>query len=297
MAKSSTNFTSGFDEIVRSREPLAPHTWMGIGGPAEYFAEPRSIDELQSLVRRAAAEGLQIRLLGGGSNLLARDEGVPGVVVRLSAPAFADIQADKQIVTAGGGARLGHVISSAVRSGLGGLETMVGIPGTIGGALHGNAGSSGGDIGQWTCAADVMTRTGDIISRQREDLVFAYRHSSLDELVILNAQFQLETDDPQELTKRMQKEWIVKKAAQPLVHQSAGCIFKNPRGISAGMLIDQAGLKGTRIGGAEVSDRHANFIVVDRDATSHDVLQLIDVMRSRVAEQLGVELELEVEIW
>jgi UDP-N-acetylmuramate dehydrogenase len=297
LAKPSTNFTSGFDEIVRSREPLAPHTWMGIGGPAEYFAEPRSVDELQNLVRRTAAEGLQIRLLGGGSNLLVRDEGVPGVVVRLSAPTFADIQTAKQIVTAGGGARLGHVISSAVRAGLGGLETMVGIPGTIGGALHGNAGSSGGDIGQWTCASDVMTRTGDIISRQREDLVFAYRHSSLDELVILNAQFQLETDDPQELTKRMQKQWIVKKAGQPLAHQSAGCIFKNPRGISAGMLIDQAGLKGTRIGGAEVSDRHANFIVVDRDATSHDVLQLIDVMRSRVAEQLGVELELEIEIW
>jgi UDP-N-acetylmuramate dehydrogenase len=297
LAKSSTSFISGFDEIVRLREPLAPHTWMGIGGPAEYFAEPRSVDELQSLVRRAAEEGLAIRLLGGGSNVLVRDEGVPGVVVRLSAPAFNQIQVDKQTVTAGGGARLGHVISTAVRAGLGGLETLVGIPGTIGGALHGNSGSSGGDIGQWTCQAEVITRGGEIISRQREDLVFAYRHSSLDELVILQAQFQLESDDPQELTKRMQKQWIVKKAAKPLAHQSAGCIFKNPRGISAGMLIDQAGLKGTRVGGAEVSDRHANFIVVDRDATSNDVLQLIDVMRSRVAELLGVELELEIEIW
>ena len=291
------SFTSGFDEIVRLHEPLAPHTWMGIGGPVEFFAEPRSVDELQALVKRAAAEGLPIRMLGGGSNVLVRDEGVPGVVVRLSSPAFADIQVNKQTVTAGGGARLGNVISSAVRAGLGGLETMVGIPGTIGGALHGNAGSSGGDIGQWTCQAEVMTRSGEIVSRQREDLVFAYRQSSLDELVILSAQFQLESDDPQELTKRMQKQWIVKKAGQPLAHQSAGCIFKNPRGISAGMLIDQAGLKGTRIGGAEVSDRHANFIVVDRDASSNDVLQLIDAMRSRVAEQLGVELELEIDIW
>jgi UDP-N-acetylmuramate dehydrogenase len=297
LGKSSTSLTSGLDEIVRLREPLAPYTWMGIGGPAEYFAEPRTVDELQTLVRRAAAEGLPIRLLGGGSNVLVRDEGVPGIVVRLSAPVFNEIQVEKQIVTAGGGARLGHVISTAVRNGLGGLESMVGIPGTIGGALHGNAGSSGGDIGQWTCVAEVMARTGEIISRQREDLVFAYRHSSLDELVILSAQFQLETDDPQELTKRLQKQWIVKKAAQPLAHQSAGCIFKNPRGISAGMLIDQAGLKGTRIGGAEVSDRHANFVVVDRDASSHDVLQLIDTMRSRVAEQLGVELELEIEVW
>jgi UDP-N-acetylmuramate dehydrogenase len=297
LAKSSTSIASGFDEIVRLREPLAPHTWLGIGGPAQYFAEPRSIDELQTLVRRAAAEGLPIRVLGGGSNLLVRDDGVPGLVLRLSAPAFHHIEAAKQIVTAGGGARLGHVVSTAVRSGLAGLETLVGIPGTIGGALHGNAGSHGGDIGQWTCQADVMTREGEIIQRSRDELVFAYRHSSLDELVILQAQFQLETEDPQELTKRMQKQWIVKKAGQPLAHQSAGCIFKNPRGISAGMLIDQAGLKGTRIGGAEVSDRHANFIVVDREASSHDVLQLIDLMRSRVAEQLGVELELEIEIW
>jgi UDP-N-acetylmuramate dehydrogenase len=288
---------SEFDEIVRSHEPLAPHTWLGIGGPAEFFAEPRSVDELQALVRRAATEGLPIRLLGGGSNLLVRDEGVKGVVVRLSGQAFSQIQTVKQSITAGAGARLGHVISTAVRAGLGGLETLVGIPGTVGGALHGNSGSHGGDIGQWTCQAEVMARSGEIIQREREDLVFAYRHSSLDELVILQARFQLEEEDSQELTKRMQKQWIIKKSGQPLAHQSAGCIFKNPRGISAGMLIDQSGLKGTRIGGAEVSDRHANFIVVDRDASSNDVLQLIDLMRSRVAEQLGVELELEIEIW
>jgi UDP-N-acetylmuramate dehydrogenase len=270
---------------------------MGIGGPADYFAEPRSVDELQAVVQRAAAEGLSVRVLGGGSNLLVRDEGVPGLVIRLSAAAFHQIDVEKQTLTAGGGARLGHVISTAVRSSLAGLESLVGIPGTIGGALHGNAGSHGGDIGQWTCQADVMTRAGEIIERPRDELVFAYRHSSLDDLVILQAKFQLEQEDQQELTKRMQKQWIVKKAAQPLAHQSAGCIFKNPRGISAGMLIDQAGLKGTRVGGAEVSDRHANFIVVDRDTSSHDVLQLIDLMRSRVAEQLGVELELEIEIW
>lgn len=282
---------------MRLHEPLAPHTWMGIGGPADYFAEPRTVEELQAVVQRAANEGLQVRLLGGGSNLLVRDEGVQGVVIRLSAPAFNQIQVGKNSITAGGGARLAHVISSAVRAGLGGLETLVGIPGTIGGALHGNAGSHGGDVGQWTSQANVMTRTGEIITRDRGDLVFAYRHSSLDELVIIDAQFQLESEDSQELTKRMQKQWIVKKASQPLAHQSAGCIFKNPRGLSAGLLIDQAGLKGTRIGGAEVSDRHANFIVVDRDTSSQDVLQLVDLVRSGVAEQLGVELELEIEIW
>ena len=134
-------------------------------------------------------------------------------------------------------------------------------------------------------------------TRSREELVFAYRESSLDELVILGAEFELERDDPEELTKRMQKQWIIKKASQPLGHQSAGCIFKNPRGMSAGMLIEQAGLKGTRVGGAEVSERHANFIVADQGATSQDVLELIDLVRERVTERLGIELETEIEIW
>ena len=127
--------------------------------------------------------------------------------------------------------------------------------------------------------------------------MFAYRQSSLDELVILDAQLRLESDDPEDLTKRMQKQWIIKKSSQPLSHQSAGCIFKNPRGMSAGMLIDQAGLKGTRVGQAEVSDRHGNFIIANPQATSDDVLKLIDLVRERVAERLGIELEREIEIW
>ncbi len=287
----------GFEHCVRQAEPLAPHTWFHLGGAAEYFAEPTSVDELQSLVRRASQEGLNVRLLGGGSNILVRDEGVAGMVISLAAPAFSEIAVSKQIVTAGGGAKLGHAISTAVREGLAGLETLVGIPGTVGGALHGNAGSRGGDIGQWTCQATVMTRSGDVVERSREELVFAYRESSLDELAILSAQFELESDDPEELTKRMQKLWIVKKANQPLGHQSAGCIFKNPRGMSAGMLIEQAGLKGTRQGQAEVSDRHANFIVADPGATAADVLKLIERIRERVLDRLGIELETEIEVW
>ncbi len=287
----------GFEQFVKRAEPLAPHTWFHLGGSAEFFAEPNTVDELQAVVRRCREEGTTIRLLGGGSNILVRDEGVSGMVVRLSAPVFCEISVGKQTVSAGGGAKLGHAISTSVREGLAGLEALVGIPGTIGGALHGNAGSRGGDIGQWTCQATVMTRAGEIVERSREELVFAYRESSLDELVILSAQFQLEQDDPEELTKRMQKQWIVKKASQPLGHQSAGCIFKNPRGMSAGMLIEQAGLKNTRYGQAEVSDRHANFIIADPGATSHDVLELIELVRSHVLERLGIELETEIEIW
>jgi UDP-N-acetylmuramate dehydrogenase len=286
-----------FGHFAKQAEPLAPHTWFHLGGPAEYFAEPETVEDLRTLVRRAAEANAPVRLLGGGSNILVRDAGVSGLVIRLSAPIFNEITISKRVVTAGGGAKLGHAISTSVREGLAGLETLVGIPGTIGGALHGNAGSRGGDLGQWTAQATVMTRSGEILTRNREELVFAYRESSLDELVILGAKFELDEEDPEELTKRMQKQWIVKKASQPLGHQSAGCIFKNPRGMSAGMLIEQAGLKNTRVGGAEVSQRHANFIVADEGATSADVLKLIDLVRERVNERLGIELETEIEIW
>lgn len=288
---------TGFEHFVRSSVPLAPLTWFHLGGAAEYLAEPASVDELQSLICRCRDEAVSVRILGGGSNILVRDEGVLGMTVRLTAPVFNDIKVEKNRVRAGGGAKLGHAISGAVRAGLAGLETLVGIPGTIGGALHGNAGSRGGDIGQWTDRATVLTRAGELLTRSRGDLIFGYRESSLDELVILEAEFELEEDDPVELTKRMQQQWIIKKASQPLAHQSAGCIFKNPRGMSAAMLIEQAGLKGSRVGGAEVSERHANFIIANEGTTAQDVLKLMDQVRSRVAERLGVELETEIDIW
>ncbi|HJS07155.1 MAG TPA: UDP-N-acetylmuramate dehydrogenase [Pirellulales bacterium] len=286
-----------FERIVRQGVLLGPHTWFGLGGPAEYFAEPGTIEELAALVRRCHDEGVTIRVLGGGSNLLVRDEGVSGVVLRLSATAFNDIRVKDQKLVAGGGARLGHVVSTAVREGLAGLEPLVGIPGTLGGALRGNAGSHGGDVGQWVVRTTTMSRSGELVERSRNELVFSYRQCNIDDLVILGCEFELEPEDPQELTKRMQKNWIIKKADQPLGHQSTGCIFKNPRGISAGMLIDQAGLKGARVGGAEVSDRHANFIIAEPDATSRDVLQLIDLVQRTVSERLGVELETEIEVW
>jgi UDP-N-acetylmuramate dehydrogenase len=282
---------------VRDGVPLAERTWFKVGGAAQFFAEPTTVDELKAVVERCRDEGLHVRLLGGGSNVLVRDEGVSGMVISLSNPAFASIAVAGERVTVGGGAMLANAITVTVGAGLAGLEPLVGIPGTIGGALHGNSGSHGGDIGQWASRATVMTRSGEIIERERSDLVFAYRESSLDELVILSAEFELEKEDPVVVTKRMQKQWIVKKANLPMAHENTGCIFKNPRGMSAGMLIDQCGLKGEKVGGAEVSQRHANFFVARPGATAKDVLQLIDVVRNRVAERMGVELETEIEIW
>ena len=183
---------SGFEKIVRQQEPLAHRTWLRLGGPAEFFAEPNSVDELAALVRRCRKEEVPIRLLGGGSNILVRDEGVAGMVVSLSSADFSEIQITRLDVTAGGGASSPTPSARRFAPDWPGLEPLVGIPGTIGGALHGNSGSRGGDIGQWACRATVMTRAGEILQRNREDLVFAYRQSSLDELVILSGEFELE---------------------------------------------------------------------------------------------------------
>jgi UDP-N-acetylmuramate dehydrogenase len=284
-------------DCVREQVPLAERTWFKLGGAAQYFAEPTSIDELKVVVERCRDENLHARLLGGGSKVLVRDEGVAGMVMSLSDPAFSRINISGNKVTIGGGANLANAITMTVGAGLAGLEPLVGIPGTVGGALHGNSGTHGGDIGQWASAASVMTRSGEIIHRERDELVFAYRQSSLDELAILEATFELEEEDPVEITKRMQKQWIVKKANLPMAHENTGCIFRNPRGMSAGMLIDQCGLKGEQVGGAEVSQRHANFFIAHPGATTKDVLQLIDLVRNRVAERMGVELETEIEIW
>ncbi|WP_437226632.1 UDP-N-acetylmuramate dehydrogenase [Planctomicrobium sp. SH661] len=284
-------------DIVRMNEPMAPHTWLKVGGPAQMFAEPRTVEELEQLVRAADAEGLPVRMLGGGSNLLIRDEGVSGLIIKLTGEAFTKVEVDGTIVRAGGAASLSNVISQSVSEGLSGLETLVGIPGTIGGAVKGNAGGRHGEIGDHVRSVDVMTSRGERFSRSGDELVFEYRFSGINELVILSVELELRQGDIDEITRRMRQLWITKKASQPFSFQSAGCIFKNPRGLSAGALIEQSGLKGTRIGGAEVSDRHANFIITHSGATSTDVLNLIDLIRSRVREKHGLELESEITIW
>lgn len=287
----------GLEHIVRSNEMLAPYTWLRLGGAAEYFAEPTTSEELQELVRRCHAAELPVRLLGGGSNLLVRDDGVPGLVIALSAPAFTEISVDHQTLLAGGGARLGHVVATAVREGLSGLESFAGIPGTVGGALKVNASAHGSDIGQWTHQVTVMSRLGAIQTYERSELRFSYRASNLDELAILRVGFQLESGDPRELTQRMQKLWIVKKAGQPLGSQNAAAAFANPGWASAGSLIEKSGLRGTRVGQAEISDRDANFVVANAGATAQDVIRLMELVKTQVYEQLGVELEQTLEIW
>ncbi|HAY81053.1 MAG TPA: UDP-N-acetylenolpyruvoylglucosamine reductase [Planctomycetaceae bacterium] len=287
----------GLEHVVRENESLAPYTWFRLGGAAQYFAEPTTVDELSLLVQRSYEHDVPVRLIGGGSNVLVPDAGVEGLVLHLSAPAFAEIGVTDNQVTAGGGAKLSHVISTSVREGLGGLEQMVGVPGTVGGALHGNAGTQGGDIGQWTRRARVMTRAGEIRTHETDSLNFAYRRSSLDELVILDATFELEQGDSKQLTKRMQTLWIIKKSKQPKTTENTCAVFRDPGGVDAASLIEQAGLKGTEVGQASVSERNANFIVAQPGATSQSVVELIAKIKAQVFDRTGVELEPTLNIW
>ena len=291
------SFAAGFEHFLQPNEPLAPHTWMRLGGPAEYLAEPTTRDELELLVNRAREENFPVRLLGGGSNVLVRDEGAKGVVIRLTAPAFNEIRVEGRRVLTGSGARLAHVVSTAAREGLAGLEQLVGIPGTVGGALHGNAATQGGDVGQFTHRATVLTRSGETIARERDDLHFAHHQSSLDELVILDAEFELEPEDPQQIARRMQTLWIVKRSQQPIGTEGAGRIFQDPRGGNAAELIEQAGMKGARSGEVEVSSVNANFFVVHPGGKSDDVLRLMEQIRQGVADRLGVELQTAIDVW
>jgi UDP-N-acetylmuramate dehydrogenase len=288
---------AGFEHIVREQEPLAAHTWLRLGGRARYFAEPTSIEEFASLVRRCQEAGQSVRVLGGGSNVLVRDEGVAGLVVSLAPAVFGRITTSGRRITAGGGARLGHVISAAVREGLAGLEQLVGIPGTVGGALHTNAGTHGGDIGQWTTSATVLNRRGEIVTRAKNELRFGYRQSSLDELAILEATFELEQGDAQRLTKQLQQAWILKRAAEPLSEQNTAMMFKSPGGVSAADLIEQAGVQQLRVGQCEISERNPNFLVASSKAKSADALDLIEQVRQAVLDRTGVELELAIEVW
>jgi UDP-N-acetylmuramate dehydrogenase len=291
------SLTSGLEHVIRENEPLAPFTRLKIGGVAEYYAEPTTVDELIALVKRFSEHNLPIRLIGNGSNLLIRSTGVPGLVIQLSAPAFCTIEVQNCSMKVGGGTQISHFVTSAVREGFSGPEQLVGIPGTIGGALYNNTGALGVDIGSWVESVELLTRAGERVQRNKESLAFSYRQSSITELVILNAKFRFEKEDPAILTKQMQKRWIVRRAAQPNWNENATFIFKDHGGESAATLIDRAGLKGTRVGNVAISERNSNYFVAEPGAASDDVLRLMELVRGQVNERLGVQLEDAISVW
>jgi len=268
-----------------------------MGGAATYFIEPRTLDELQDVVRRCRENEIPMYVLGSGANLLVDDAGVKGAVIRLRQGDFGTVSLVEDGLEAGAGADMGKLVLRCVREGLSGLECLTGIPGSVGGCVRMNAGGAFGDVGSAIETVQVMTEDGEVFTRHRADLAFAYRSSNISSKFILGAAFRLVEDDPHRILKQVKQIWIYKKNTQPLGQGNAGCVFKNPRGLSAGALIDRAGLKGRRVGGAYVSEKHANFILADKGAKASDVLKLINLIRETVYKMHEVYLELEIEVW
>jgi UDP-N-acetylmuramate dehydrogenase len=286
-----------FPEITKQREPLAPYTHLRIGGPAEFFVQPRNIEELRAVLTHCLNTKVPLRMLGGGFNLLVRDDPVPGAVVRLAGPAFNWIEANGHSIRAAGGAQLFELIAHAVRSGLGGLETLVGLRGTVGGSVRCNVGDRSGEIAAAVRKVAVLTSQGTELVRTRDELTFGDHSSDLDEPVILWVEFALEAAPAEAILKRMRRSWILRKGAEPFSFQAAVRMFRDPPGGSAAQLIDRAGLARHRVGGAEVSDRNANYAVAHPGTTARDILKLMEQVRDRVREAAGVSLQPELNVW
>jgi UDP-N-acetylenolpyruvoylglucosamine reductase len=281
---------------IRREEPLAPKTTMRVGGAARLYAEPAGIDDLRALLRAAHARKLPVRLLGRGSNLLVPDEGVEALVISLRQPAWETFEPlPEGRVRVGAGLRLKNLCGLAVKAGLAGFEFLEGIPGNIGGALRMNAGAMGGWMFDVVESVDVMTFAGESRTLRREEMHVDYRHcAELHDAIALGAILRpASTSEAASIARQIDVYKDKRQKSQPR-EPSAGCIFKNPPGDSAGRLIDVTGLKGERVGDAEVSPVHANFIVNRGRATSDDVIALVRRVRARVEAAQGVRLEPEV---
>jgi UDP-N-acetylmuramate dehydrogenase len=285
------------DGVVVENEPLAPYTWYRIGGPARWMIRPRNVEELRDASIRCVENEIPIYVLGLGANLLVSDEGVNGAVFRLEEEHWRTVKYEGNLVHVGAGVDMQRLIVRTVREGLSGIENLAGIPGTIGGCVRMNAGGKFGDIGAVVKNVQVMDVEGTVFERTKDDLVFDYRSTNIAAKFILGATLELDQDDPERIMKRMKEVWMFKRNSQPLNTKNAGCIFKNPRGLSAGALIDQAGLKGMRVGNAEVSDKHANFIIAHPGCRADDVLKLVKIIQEKVWEKNEIHLESEVKIW
>jgi UDP-N-acetylmuramate dehydrogenase len=236
-------------------------------------------------------------VMGFGSNLLISDDGLQAAVIRLEKGQFAQTQFAGEMVTAWAGTELSRLVLQCVEKGLSGIEALAGIPGTVAGAIKMNAGGNFGDIGAAVESVTLMDKTGKTFEKSKPELMFNYRQNNITAKFILNARMRLASGAIDQILKTVKEIWIYKKNSQPLNTKNSGCIFKNPRGISAGAIIDRAGLKGLKIGGARVSEKHANFFIAEPGCKSRDVLRLIDAVKERVKAGSDIDLELELEIW
>lgn len=282
---------------VRLHEPMARHTTFRIGGPADIFVQPLDAEDLAAVVGFARDKGLLLKVIGNGSNLLVGDKGIRGIVVRL-APSFSEIEWLEDGARVGAGARLGRLMKEAAEAGLSGLESTGGIPGTLGGALATNAGTDSGSVSDFVVGAAVLDERGDLREWGAEQFAYRYRYSNLgaSKATVVSAQLRLQPAPREEIHAKMERLREKRASRQPLRAWSAGSVFKNPPGAAAGKLLDRAGAKGKRVGAAQISRKHANFLINRGRATSADMRALITWAHALVSRRYDVDLELEIEV-
>ena len=283
--------------------PMHRLTTYKVGGPAEALWEARDLETLKKVLRYLSLEDIPYCALGGGSNLLVKDEGIDGVMILLKG-SLAAIKEDteKSLVWAGGGVQLTDLMSWCRQRGMSGLEFLAGIPGTVGGAIAMNAGAFGREVNERVKTLQFVATGGTPVEKSRSELKFSYRRLHMEEgWLVTNTCFSLDRDTPEAVIEKMGGFLKTRKLTQPLEYPSAGSVFKNPPGAphstpGAGRLIENAGLKGKRIGGATISEKHANFIVNEGGATAGDILMLMDLMRLEVKRMSGIDLEPEIRV-
>ena len=280
---------------LTANAPLAPLVWFKSGGAAEWLFEPKDIADLQHFLRELDP-ATPVMALGLGSNLIVRDGGFPGVVVRLGKP-FAKVDAVEDTILDCGGGASGILVSSTARdAAIAGLEFLRSIPGTVGGFVRMNGGAYGGEVKDILVDCDVVLRNGDLVTLAAAELHYSYRHSELpDGAIVVGARFRGKAGDPDAIQTEMDRISASREASQPLRSKTGGSTFKNPDGHKAWQLVDEAGCRGLQIGGAQVSEKHTNFLINTGDATSADIEALGDEVRARVKAKSGIDLQWEIQ--
>lgn len=283
------------EERIQRDEPLSKHTSFGVGGTARFFFLADSIDSLKSIRLYCEKERIKWTLIGAGTNLLVADEGYAGCVIKLGRH-FDEIMPVASGFRAGAATKLAGLVNRSCEMGFEGLECLAGIPGSVGGAVRMNAGGKYGYIGDYVSEVHCLTSQGDEAYFSKKEIKFEYRSSNLDDYIILSADFALQKGNPEKIKSRMHEIIQQKLRTQPTGDMSAGCVFKNPPEKFAGELIEKAGLKGAKIGGAFVSPEHANYIINDGSARARDIFELIGHVQKKVKDAFGIELELEIKV-
>ena len=284
------------DKDVHFNCPVAPYTTFRVGGKAEALCAVKDLLQLKALLSFLTKESVPFLVVGKGSNLLVRDGGLKGIALLLKGE-LEGVEEKEGTIHAGGGLGLSELVRFSHKKGLAGLEFLAGIPGTVGGAVAMNAGAWGKSTGDAVTAVEILTGTGERITKSSAELRFGYRKAVLPAgSVVVKARFKGTPDSPKAVGERIRDYLERRKANQPLEYPSAGSVFKNPPDDYAGRLIENAGLKGKKIGGAMISDKHANVIVNVGGASAQDVLALMETARQRVREQTGIDLEPEIKV-